>query len=85
MEQTRLNLKDEFGIIAYEHKMPYFGIRITEVEAKQLENTVAGIYEIDSRQMFEVKGKSGERMLFVVFVKKSSELVEPRTAAGSLD
>jgi hypothetical protein len=71
-ENMTLITDDEFGILGTRGKdsYPYYAIRLTAEQAKEVEGKTAGIYEIEGRQLFDVKTDkiTGEKMLFVVFV-----------------
>jgi len=65
---------DDFGILANSSGMPYVAVKLTKEQANDVEKSVAGIYEIDGKQLFNIKDSNGiltgEKMLYVVFVKK---------------
>jgi hypothetical protein len=64
---------DEFGLFPQDeednNKIPYYAIKLTPEQAKAVKNKIAGIYETDGKQLFEIKGDiEGEQMLYVVWI-----------------
>lgn len=68
-------MNDEYGILGErgEDSFPYYALKLTPEQAEAVKGKTAGIYEIEGKQLFDIKpslGKPnlGEKMLFVVFV-----------------
>lgn len=68
-------INDDYGLFPQdeedESKIPYYGIELTEEQAKLVEGKIAGIYETDAKQLFDIKddkGITGKKMLYVVWI-----------------
>ena len=63
--------EDELGL----EGIPYYGLKLTPEEAKAVEGKIAGIYEIDGRQMFECRDENHQstgKILYIVWIDKKS-------------
>lgn len=64
---------NEFGLfVEPEHrKIPYYSIKLTPEEVKEIEFKKINFYHCDGKTLFEVRDKdgklTGEHMLFVIF------------------
>lgn len=74
MEQKNVSFhnQDEMGIFAEGEKLPYFCIKLTKEQVELVKGKKIGIYEIEDRQLFELReregAKTGEMVFYVVFV-----------------
>lgn len=75
MLETKFNTEDEFGILPGSEngkKVPYYSIKLTQVQAREVRDKKPMIYCTLEKEFFEVRGldgkPTGELMLFVVFV-----------------
>lgn len=63
---------DDVGILYGDEQFPFYGIEITKDQLKLIGKRIAGIYEVEGKQLFEIRDETGKltgnKMLYVVFI-----------------
>ena len=63
---------DEFGILMDAANTPYVAVKLTSEQATDVKDKILGIYEIEGKQLFDIKDTSGkltgEKIFYAVFV-----------------
>jgi len=54
MIEPTFHTEDDYGI-GCGGNMPYFAIKLTKEQIAAVKNKTAGIYEIDGKQLFEIR------------------------------